>query len=435
MSLDLGLELFVSHLLNIRPEQILSLSEITQSQGDIVIKIKLQDNRLPCPYCRQIPKIQGYYQRQLTHSTFANRKCTLVYLQRRYKCDNCNLTFHERNPFTSTSDNSTYETKINILNDLKNPGETYTVVANRYNVGKSTVLRIFDKYVDIERKPLPAVLSMDEHHFPNSENDAKYCLLLMDFITGTIIDILPDRKKMSVTKYFSDIKAATFNYSTHTSELDNVKYVSIDMYDNYRDIARNMFPNAIICADSFHVLEHLTNDFHHVRMHCYKSTENPTLKYLLQKFKYIFRHKQNLDKPGKYNRSLGRYTTYRDIRDILFNSFPELKVAYNLKELYIIFNETPHKNNIGEELDRLRDMFADCGIPQYDEFYTLLTNWRQEIINSFTYIDGKRINNSYIESKNRQLERLLYAGNRFSNFKRTRNRILYCLNKNDTYLF
>ena len=58
-----------------------------------------------------------------------------------------------------------------------------------------------------------------------------------------------------------------------------------------------------------------------------------------------------------------------------------------------------------------------------------------EIINSFTRIDGRRINNSYIESKNRQLEHLINNANGFVNFERTRNRIMYCLNKNDTYLF
>ena len=72
---------------------------------------------------------------------------------------------------------------------------------------------------------------------------------------------------------------------------------------------------------------------------------------------------------------------------------------------------------------------------QYDEFITILKNWKQEIINSFTRIDGRRVNNSYIESKNRQIEHLMNNANGFVNFQRTRNRILYCLNKSDTYLF
>ena len=38
-----------------------------------------------------------------------------------------------------------------------------------------SVLRLFDKHVDIMRKPLPMVLSMDEHYFPESD---------MDFLTA-----------------------------------------------------------------------------------------------------------------------------------------------------------------------------------------------------------------------------------------------------------
>jgi hypothetical protein len=71
--------------------------------------------------------------------------------------------------------------------------------------------------------------------------------------------------------------------------------------------------------------------------------------------------------------------------------------------------------------------FADSGIEEYEPFYEMLVNWQSEIINSFTLIDGRRINNSFIESKNRILEKLLYNGNGFKNFQRTRNRILYCI--------
>lgn len=72
--------------------------------------------------------------------------------------------------------------------------------------------------------------------------------------------------------------------------------------------------HAVICADSFHVTKHLTEDFHDIRMRCYKSTNNASLKYLLQKFKYIFYHNTKLDGPGKYNRSLKRYATTEILR-------------------------------------------------------------------------------------------------------------------------
>ena len=110
-----------------------------------------------------------------------------------------------------------------------------------------------------------------------------------------------------------------------------------------------------------------------------------------------------------------------------------MKKAYELKERYIHFNETSSIQNAKEQLAELIQKFADSNIKEYDESYNLLINWNQEIINSFSTINNRRINNSYIESRNNQLERLILNANGFRNFKRTRNRILYCLNKNDTY--
>ena len=85
------------------------------------------------------------------------------------------------------------------------------------------------------------------------------------------------------------------------------------------------------------------------------------------------------------------------------------------------------------ELETLIQAFEDSGIPEYTQFVTLLKNWRVEIINSFTCIDTRRINNSYIESRNSIIEKLLINANGFSNHKRTRNRILYCVNRMDTF--
>lgn len=144
-----------------------------------------------------------------------------------------------------------------------------------------------------------------------------------------------------------------------------------------------------------------------------------------------------MDNEPKYNKALARYVNLRDIRDLLFAQFPELEIAYNLKELYLKFNQSGEyykaSGSLEENYDILKNRFGDSGIPEYNEFYCLLVNWKQEILNSFTTINGRRINNSYIESKNRILKKLIINANGFRNFKRTRNRILYCLNKYDKF--
>ena len=51
---------------------------------------------------------------------------------------------------------------------------------------------IFTAYVDLKRLPLPEILCVDEVYINISEKE-KYTLVLMDFETGEIIDILHNR--------------------------------------------------------------------------------------------------------------------------------------------------------------------------------------------------------------------------------------------------
>ena len=48
--------------------------------------------------------------------------------------------------------------------------------------------------------------------------------------------------------------------------------------------------------------------------------------------------KIDLDNPPKYNKVMNRYMNLRDIRDMLFYEFPDLKIDYELKEYYVNLN-------------------------------------------------------------------------------------------------
>ena len=425
---------FITNILNVDDKDIESLDCIDDSNGNLTLTIKLLRKESDvCPACDKPGKIHGYNMKKLNHSIFANRKCIIIFKQRRYKCVDCDLTFSESNPFAKRNEKITHETKINVLKDLKRTNVTYNQVAGRYNITATEVQRIFDKHVNIEPHALPEALSIDEHYFPNSDYDGLYMFIMMDFRTGELIDIYPDRKKSYLISKFSAIKNRTYNDKTHTSELSRVKYISMDLNDYYRQVCKLYFPNAIICADEFHVIRNLNDFFDNVRKRCRRNCDSDLYIYLLTKFEGVLSVDADLDNIGKYNRKLGRYINYRGIRELIFEAFPDIRIAYELKEDYISFNRTATLNNAETELEKLIEAFKNCSIKEYKAFSSLLINWKKEIVNSFIVIDGKRINNSFIESRNRQIGSLIYNANGLSNFKRTRNRIMYCINKNDTY--
>lgn len=425
---------FITNILNVDDKDIDSLDCIDDSNGNLTLTIKLLRKESDvCPACDKPGRIHGYNTKKLNHSIFANRKCIIIFKQRRYKCVDCDLTFSESNPFAKRNGKITHETKINVLKDLKRTNVTYNQVAGRYNITATEVQRIFDKHVNIEPHALPGALSIDEHYFPNSDYDGLYMFIMMDFRTGELIDIYPDRKKSYLISKFSAIKNRTYNDKTHTSELSRVKYISMDLNDYYRQVCKLYFPNAIICADEFHVIKNLNDYFDNVRKRCRRNCDSDLYIYMLTKFECVLSVDADLDNIGKYNRKLGRYINYRGIRELIFEAFPDIRIAYELKEDYILFNRTATLNNAETELEKLIEAFKNCSIKEYKAFSSLLINWKKEIVNSFIVIEGKRINNSFIESRNRQIGSLIYNANGLSNFKRTRNRIMYCINKNDTY--
>ena len=274
-------------MLNVNPQDVESISTISQSDQSVKIKIRLKpDSDIVCPFCKNPVIKNGFISRTLTHSTLVNRKCFIIYERRRYLCKTCCFSFSENNPFINTRESITLETKINVLKDLKKVNNTYTSVAERFHLSVTKVQRIFDKSVNIKRKQLSGVSSIDEHYFPESNFDSLYICIFMDFNTGVIIDVLPDRKKHYVSQYLNNIRNSTLDIHNR-SELSNVKYVSIDLYDNYRDLAHIYFPDAKVCADSFHVIEHLTKDFQLVRLRCRRNTQDEDIQYLLSKFKRL----------------------------------------------------------------------------------------------------------------------------------------------------
>ena len=58
-----------------------------------------------------------------------------------------------------------------------------------------------------------------------------------------------------------------------------------------------------------------------------------------------------------------------------------------------------------------------------------LEHWKEEILNSFTWINDRRISNGPCEGKNNYVKKILSNANGI----RVRNRILYSQNKYETY--
>ena len=446
-------------LFNLQSKDIETCS-ISHQQDGIYVYVKLIATPQLCPICGQMTsRIKEYYTKKITHSIFHNTNCYIIYSARRYVCRRCHKTFYENNPFTMPSSNISLVTVYNILNDLKSPRETFTGVAIRYNVSPTTVTRIFDSHVHISRRKLPEYLCLDEVYSFKSYN-SKYVCVLVDFLEQKIVDVLPSRKKNDLYNYFSAIPL---------NEREKVKICSFDMWESYRIICKEMFPNSVNSVDHFHMIQELNRCVDKVRIRImnsyyktkqnYKNIKNRTPDeevkfkeasqhyYALKKFKWMFFKNDNRifdpNETKMYNKVLERYCNYYDIFEYMVNSNNDLDIAYDLKDEVIEFYKKCTYKNAEKKLNEIIKDFSSSPIPEMISFSNTLKKWKYEIINSFIivkeYTDKnnntikKKINNGIIENRNKSIKLLKHSSNGYLNWERFRNRILFSLNDDATF--
>lgn len=428
---------------------------ITHKKDGVYVYITLNQNYCQCPVCGNLTnRVKDYRDKKITHSVLTVTSCYIIYHARRYQCIHCKKTFFENNPFTFGGKLSIV-TVSNVLRDLKSPNATFTDVAKRYDISITTAINIFDRHVHISRRQLPECIAIDEVYAFKSHN-SDYVCVIVDYLNKKIIDVLPSRHKDALINYFMLIPR---------EEREKVKYVSFDMWNTYRIVSKHVFPNVCCITDHFHVIQDLNRRVDKVRIRIQKryqkTKENLKQKekdkkitneekleleeairyyYVLKKFNWLLfsTNKKIFDDNNekKYNSVLGQYFNYSDLYSYMLSIDNELETACDLKEEIIRFYDQCSYDNAKKRLEDIIIDFRSCDVEEMSPFANTLTNWKNEIINSFIIVDDKtnrRMNTAIVENRNKTIKLIKHASNGYLNWERFRNRILYTLNDDTTY--
>ena len=118
----------------------------------------------------------------------------------------------------------------------------------------------------------------------------------------------------------------------------------------------------------------------------------------------------------------------------ILESSHDLKECYGVARDYHDFNLTSSMKSCREDLEELIEKFARCKNEGFKEIASTLTNWKEEIINSFIEIydyEGnlRRLSNGPIEGINSSIKKIFLCGNGYVSFDRFRRRCMYSINK------
>lgn len=421
-------EYIISTILNVDKENV-ELFDISFSEDKKIIYIHIQLERsiYHCPYCGSKVNILNYTTRNYKHLDIFDKESFIVWKRRRYKCKECHKTFSEDNPFGPNNLHVTYAVLQSIMDDLSHL-LTIKYIADKNHVSQTVVETYLDSFLSFPRIKLPKNLGMDEIHSGMAKYGGAYLGILIDNDNNNLIDILPNRSKPTLIRYLDKIPK---------EELDSVEYVTMDMWEPYRDVALKYFKNALIAVDPFHVIKHLDKGFNDLRIKI--MNEKPygsNHYYLLKKWNWLLiKQDIKLDNEPKYNKHFKSKLNYRDIYNMLIKIDDDLTKAYNLKEDFHAYIKYADTSNDEEWFDILYKDFKEANLECYKEFTEMIYRWKDFIINSFirTGPANKKLTNATTEHMNGEINNLIRISNGLDNFDRFRIRAIYMFNNEISY--
>ena len=417
--------------------------------------ITIEKNNGPrfCPNCGSRLHSKGKITRSPNNPVLNDGYDLVVTLiGRRWKCpnENCEYTCTDSFNFIEPSKRNT-NVPFMILYEMKDIHLTCKQVAKRYNVSDTYVFYTFCQYIDLPRKKLTSIISIDEVYL-NLGNEYKYAIVIMDFMTGDILDILPSRRKKYTEAYFMSIPK---------EERDGVKYLISDMYNQYINFTSSYFKNAVSIVDSFHVIQWLLrliniyiNDVkkkyqkrdrkaleerNYRNNHDFETQKDSREVYILKKAKWVLlKNKENIEYyPKHWNSFLRQYLDTYDYEKEFLSLDPKFAKIRDLKDLYEDFNASYINEPIeaSKRINELITIYNESDISMFKSFANLLVKYYASIVASFTYVTAderskyhdqlRRLSNGPMESFNNIPSGYKRQSHGVSNFDFTRNRILW----------
>ena len=372
------------------------IKKVWEDESAHHIELELPRRKHNCPCCgAETDRIHDYRKQKIKDISAFGKDVYLHLRKRRYVCDGCGKRFYEKNSFLPRYHRMTSRKNARIIEDFRDTVSA-SYIARKHNISTTTALRYFN-LVNYSCKALPEVLSIDE--FKGNAGGEKYQTILTDARERKIIDILPNRKKADMIRYFRRFK-----------NRKEVKYVVIDMNPHFREVAELCFPQATIVIDRYHVTRQAIWAMERVR--------KEEQKHLSADWRRFCKHsKALLNKPPDKLKE-----DEREKLRIILGLSTRLEQAYFLKNDFLFLMHSPNSEEAKELLADWIYRAESSQLPEFRECTRAIHNWGKLILNSFDV----PFTNGYTEgcnNKTKVLKRVCYG---VRNFSRFRNRILHC---------
>lgn len=353
-----------------------------------------------CPRCASLrdKAVKRYEERQVRDLDISGKEVWLYLRVRQFECD-CGHYFHE--PFAWVVAGKSYtvrQSKFVFELCAKQPFSEVGAIVNMnvktierlYFEQAKTVIDLPQRYAQVRK------LGIDEISLRKGKGE--YCCVLTDLERGRQLDVLPDRKKETLTAHFQSLGLGF---------CEQIKHVSCDMWGPYSEVAKQCFPQAKITIDRFHVVKALNDVL---------DTMRKTLRRAYPEQVAFKRLKWTL-----FKRSETLSDEQQNALQQAFGLSKELQQAYQLRNgFHYIFDQADSKQQAERWLERWMQEVRYTQNPAWDKFLKTLTNWKDPILNFI----ASGISNAVTEGCNNLVRYIRRISFGIPNFEHMRLRIL-----------
>lgn len=237
--------------------------------------------------------------------------------KQRYYCHNCNASVVVSSPDLEEDRNISKPLRLQVIR-LAMEDISEKVIGFILRLSHSTVHRVINDELQDYRydySHLPAVLSFDEIRISRS-----YAFVYAS--PDSFMEILPSRDLNTIRSYF---------YGFSLKQRQAVTHVVMDMNASYATLVPELFPNAQIVIDRFHIVQLMTRAINTIRTGIQHLLDKHSREYKIMKngWRLFLKKYGNLETAHrKYMRGLNEYITEEEAITLVFKSFPVLEAAY-----------------------------------------------------------------------------------------------------------
>lgn len=378
----------------------LKVNKIEKTVSKLIIHCVLKTEEANCPVClKRTAKVNQRETRKVQDLKISEREVWLHIAVKQYFCPSCHRYFLD-NPEWIAPGKSYTKRQSKWIFELCEK-QSFTQVGALVNLCYKTVERLF--YAEAEqqinlKKRYAQVRKLGIDEIAHRKGKKDYACVLVDLERGIQLDVLPSRKKEALIAHFK---------SLGEDFCQQIEVVSCDIWKTYINIAKELFPNAEIVIDRFHVVKALNNVLDSLRKklrrdfngeHCFKSI----------KWK-LFKRTEKCDA--------------HDLA-LLQNAFDKswlLEEIYQLRNTFnSMFDIAQNKQQLEQQIDLWITFASQLNFEPLNTFIKTLSNWKTHI----AAFASQKITNATTEGLNNFLRYFKRISFGLPNFQHMRLRIL-----------